>query len=667
MAVKIDTLEDFLALVERATGHPPLKVGGGYKCLCPAHSDQNPSLSVRQGKTQPFILKCHAGCTYDQIINALGYGNGAYPPAGAAPSANGRGKVVKKPKAKEYQLGKVVATYPYHNPAGVVLYEKLRYEPKNFRVKNPNGWGIGEHEPVLYRLPELVNAPEGSLIFVCEGEKDVDNLVNLGLLATCNFDGASKPGSQSKWRDSYNSFFTGHDVIVLPDNDAPGRAHATDVAKALTKLAKRVRVLELPELPDKGDVSDWLSIEGNDAEKLLELVGKTPSFEKSRSDFNLLNPKTDDYRKALRSLDYTIRLNLLDDTLEVNGSMLNDVTEAHIRSRMYDLGFKGAQRMSDALVVEAAANKYHPVKEYLEGLEWDGKDHIGLLTSHYIKDSTMFLDAALKRWLIGAVAKVYEQARTFMLVLDGSQNVGKSTFARWLCPLPDLFIEAQINPDDTDCMLRLCRSFVWEIPEVDATTKKSDVSALKDFITKKWITARKSYGKHDIHKPALAALIGTINGDGAGFLRDSTGNTRFVTVRLESVDFDYTKKIDINQIWAQAYTLYKAGERWELSPEEQIWRDDINSEYETESYLEVLFYECFEVRPDRKDQWITAAKILDALEVKGLKGNQQSNLRELKAVLTRAGAHRFRPHVDGSRQWAYAGVVEKIAEIEGGL
>jgi hypothetical protein len=121
---------------------------------------------------------------------------------------------------------------------------------------------------VLYRLPEILNARIGQLmVFVVEGEKDADALHRLGLLATTNAMGAN-----SAWLPDYTATLHGRHVVIFPDNDKPGRDHADKVARALEGVAASVIVVELPGLPEKGDVSDWLAIEGNDKVKLLELV-----------------------------------------------------------------------------------------------------------------------------------------------------------------------------------------------------------------------------------------------------------------------------------------------------------------------------------------------------------------------------------------------------------
>ena len=157
-----------------------------------------------------------------------------------------------------------------------MLSEAVRVEPKGFFQRRPDGAGghIYDRQGVRrvpYRLSELIAAQTESPVFVPEGEKDVDQLVALGLTATCNPEGAGK------WRSDYNAHFEGRDVFVLPDNDDPGLRHAIQVAESLGTVASSVRIVPLPDLPDGGDVSDWLEA-GGTREELLELAVGAPEY-----------------------------------------------------------------------------------------------------------------------------------------------------------------------------------------------------------------------------------------------------------------------------------------------------------------------------------------------------------------------------------------------------
>lgn len=159
-----------------------------------------------------------------------------------------------------------VATYDYTDAADVLLFQVVRYEPKDFRQRRPAGpgkwtWKTAGVPKVLYRLPDVIAAvAAGRTIYIAEGEKGVLALVATGLDATCS------PGGAGKWRRDYSPTLAGANVVILPDADEPGRAHAASVSAALAKVAGRVRVLELPGLAEKQDVADWLAAGGTAAE-----------------------------------------------------------------------------------------------------------------------------------------------------------------------------------------------------------------------------------------------------------------------------------------------------------------------------------------------------------------------------------------------------------------
>jgi putative DNA primase/helicase len=165
---------------------------------------------------------------------------------------------------------RIVAEYDYTDERGELLYQVVRFEPKDFRQRRPDGrggwaWNLNGVRRVPYRLPQLLESNQQTTVFIVEGEKDADRLASLGLVATTNASGAGK------WRSEYNEHLPGRHVCILPDNDEPGRSHARMVATSLKGQAASVKVVELPSLPDKGDVSGWLDA-GGTVEQLRALI-----------------------------------------------------------------------------------------------------------------------------------------------------------------------------------------------------------------------------------------------------------------------------------------------------------------------------------------------------------------------------------------------------------
>ena len=230
--------------------------GVGWMARCPAHDDRTASLAVTNGNDGRCLAHCHAGCSLEAVLAAMRLAPGdlfAQPRPGTPPRARRR----------------IVATYDYADAAGKLAYQVVRYAPKDFRQRRPDGdgwsWSLAGVERVPYRLSELLAAPADAVVYIPEGERDVDILAAAGAVATCN------PGGAGKWPATFAPHLAGRTVVILPDNDAPGRKHAEQVRACLAPVAASVRVLELPDLPDGGDVSDWLAA-GGTVEQLAEMT-----------------------------------------------------------------------------------------------------------------------------------------------------------------------------------------------------------------------------------------------------------------------------------------------------------------------------------------------------------------------------------------------------------
>jgi hypothetical protein len=173
----------------------------------------------------------------------------------------------------------IIETYNYTDEHGTLQYQVVRYEPKGFRQRSPDPsspgdwrWNVKGVRQVPYGLLELIEArPADRVIVITEGEKDCHAARALGFAATCNAGGAGK------WPAELTPHFAGADVVLIPDNDEPGRAHVNLVGHSLRSTAKRVRVVTLPGLEPKGDLSDWVAA-GGTREQLLALIAVAPDW-----------------------------------------------------------------------------------------------------------------------------------------------------------------------------------------------------------------------------------------------------------------------------------------------------------------------------------------------------------------------------------------------------
>jgi 5S rRNA maturation endonuclease (ribonuclease M5) len=203
---------------------------------CPAHDDHQASLSLSRGRDDRALVRCHAGCTIDAILFALG--------------------LVKTDLFPEREKrADIIATYDYTDGDGQLLFQVVRFEPKQFRQRRPDGrggwiWNLKGTRRVLFRLPQVLEAiGAGREVWIAEGEKDALALARAGVVAT------TAPMGAGKWRDEYTQTLAGARVVIVADADQAGRDHARHVARTLGRHNCAVVVVE----PAKGkDAADHL-------------------------------------------------------------------------------------------------------------------------------------------------------------------------------------------------------------------------------------------------------------------------------------------------------------------------------------------------------------------------------------------------------------------------
>lgn len=257
------TIYEFLSKFKKVKQTAP----GQYICQCPAHTDKKASLSIKDDTdgSGRILLSCHAGCSTADILTQVGLTFKDIQPG--APEAE------KKPLQK-WQIN-LTAEYHYTDEAGNYLYSKLRYEGpgidgKQIRygriVDGKYTKGKGDVEAELYNVTALKDAIEsGRTVYYVEGEKDVETLKELGLIAVT-------AGGTNDWRSKYARYFVGvHDLVIIQDNDHPGELLGSTVVKDLRDVVYKQRKI-VPSKIEHGDVTDWVEDEGGSREKLFALA-----------------------------------------------------------------------------------------------------------------------------------------------------------------------------------------------------------------------------------------------------------------------------------------------------------------------------------------------------------------------------------------------------------
>lgn len=258
------------------------------KAVCPCHRDKNASLSLTYDEaTQKTLVYCHAGCDTNEILTFAGL---TFEDLGATN------------KSKE-ENSNIENIYSYVDENGLLLFEKIRFKNKEFRqrryIDDKTIWGLSagiytetypnsnnyspkerpgakritlqEQPKVLYNLPKLLNAVKnGYPVYIVEGEKDVNTMAKLGLVATTAPSGGGK--GNKKWLDSYSKYFKGASVVILSDNDEAGQIFAKEIKSKLKNYAHATKTITISNQP-KGDITDWIN-EGHDIDDFSDILKK---------------------------------------------------------------------------------------------------------------------------------------------------------------------------------------------------------------------------------------------------------------------------------------------------------------------------------------------------------------------------------------------------------
>lgn len=258
---------------------------------CPIHSGKDPNFGVN---SETGLATCHSQCgrgwdliSLEQELFGLEF-----------PKAKERVyELIGRPNVP-WEERNVEAVYDYTDASGNLLYQVLRYFGKEFKQRRPSTdggwiWGLGSAERVPFRLAKVKHA---EAVVVVEGEKDVLTLERVGLVGTCNNGGAGN------FKPEVAGYFAGKHVAILPDNDEPGREHAMKVAALLFGVAKSLKIVELPGLPPKGDVTDFIAA-GGTVEQIRECYRKAQPW---TPDWEFASNVPDENDKYVRTIEQEI-------------------------------------------------------------------------------------------------------------------------------------------------------------------------------------------------------------------------------------------------------------------------------------------------------------------------------------------------------------------------
>lgn len=303
---------------------------------------------------------------------------------------------------------------------------------------------------------------------------------------------------------------------------------------------------------------------------------------------------TDLIKQVLELLGISTRLNVITNQAEITGaptswSRENAVNNlpTFIRDFCRKAGVCGVSKdgIMDSLALLNDQARFNPVLDMLHEEPWDGQNR--LPTVYHILGITDPLSQTLvKKWLWQCVAMAHNSSMKpygadGVLTLTGEQGLGKTSFFRWLAMNSSWFIEGvSLDMKNKDSVLQATRAALAEIGELDGTLRK-DLANLKAFLTSPVDSIRPPYARTTVDRPRHTSFCATVNGN--EFLKDETGNRRFWTVPVKSIDLDLMRNLDtawIRQLWAQTLTFFESNPQgFRLTQDERRQLEDVNAEH----------------------------------------------------------------------------------------
>lgn len=589
----------------------PVEAGNGkveITVRSPFREDNNPSFGINietglwtdratgeSGNIVTFHAQMHKMDTkaaFKDLVKK--YGDTDAPPQTARATAKKEKESAKEKEEKRKARAipeNIAEVYKYQNLDGSTRFEKVRYEEqgyeKNFGYRREiNGsykYTLGGIETLLYRLPELVeDIALDRIIYFVEGEKDVDNLRKAGLCAT-----STPEGAQGKWKDIYTPFLSGARVVIIPDNDEAGEKHEQKLCKALYGTVASLRILRLPNLPEKGDVSDWLKM-GGTVDELHKLTAEAAEYIPVNEPEAIEAPPLDDEKpsKIQRIEKYLshfweFRYNIMEDEPEYKPregekgwTKVEDRFASSVMRKMeYDGMMVSSNRLRSILISDFSP-EFDPFQDYFANLpKWDGKDYISeyanIIPVRNNDHDTLHL--YFRKWLIAAVATALGRGRSpnqTCLILIGSQGDGKTNFLRTLAPKPlrNYYTEAKIKRNDKDSEIMIARNFIINFDELQGL-RKDEIEEFKSLGVRSFVKVRRQYATFTTVMRRTASFVGSTNQE--DFLTDLTGARRFLCVKVHGrIQWQMVTDDLVTGVYAQALHLLNEGAQYWFTDEE---------------------------------------------------------------------------------------------------
>ena len=592
------------------------RFGDRAQARCPCHDDKQASLTITKGR-RSALLHCHAGCNFEDIIQSVGLKKQDLYFEERPPGSSWRAYV----EGREHK--RIEAVYNYVSSAnGEYTFTKIRMQDKRMiygvLCNGRFTYGLGgrhrkDLKSVYGDLKNLNKAiAENRPVFVPEGEKDVDTLTKRGYTALTY-------GGSGDWQSEFATLFKDAEVYILADNDEPGRKVANTILSDLKGIAKSAKVIvPMPDIP-KADISDYFAAgHGNeDFERLIAENTTVTDITAGGPEPKSIRLNLDDVRQMLMykveydkdgneksrkliqsvknfeiALDNDSRLKgkiKFDEFSQQTYLMGNTPWEASRNnyrawssfddSALFailqsDYGLNSRNDYFDALKNVAMRNRFHPVRDLLNSLKWDGQGHIrGLLPDYLGAEDTEYTYQVWRLWMLGAVARIFQPGCKFdyTVIFQGRQGLGKSTFLQLMALNDGWFNDSLDSLDSDKAAQSLMGSWIIELAELKSLARTAGgVDSVKRFLTATQDKYRVPYERRADIFLRQSVFAGTTNK--SDFLQDETGNRRFLIIQTGVHEpkknlFAPEAMNDIKAAWAEAVHIYKTEKPRLLLPE----------------------------------------------------------------------------------------------------
>ena len=392
------------------------------------------------------------------------------------------------------------------------------------------------------------------------------------------------------------SYFPSAKHVIMADCDEKetGEKKAIAAAQVIRAAGSEAEVF-MPE--QEGDYNDMKNdIEGEFLPKVREVnVPVEYEFEKTERGKYLMT--AENLRGVLEVNQIDVAYNVIKKRIVItvpNKEFIRDLHDeaalAEIENRCIKMGVPHQKVMH---YIKLVAREHNPVKDWIDSEPWDGKDRLDEFLNTIQSSQPKIKDMLLTKWLISAIAAVYEDefAAEGILVFQGAQGLGKTMWFKRLANYQQgwLLEGAPLNPSSKDSVKQAVSYWLVELGELESTFRKSDIDQLKAFVTKQADELRLPYDRTFTDYQRRTAFYASVNA--REFLTDTSGNRRFWVVPVTHIDYNH--KINMQQLWAQvAEQLYEKGKKnWFLTSEERGMLNDHNESFRTQSAVEDLLME----------------------------------------------------------------------------